>query len=693
MNTKPLKESLIKKIKDLKAQIHYHDRLYYNLDQPEISDHEYDKLFKELIELENKYPELRTKDSPSQKVPGRALEKFKKGEHSLPMLSLQNSYSKEEIQAFYNRISKLLNKKNFPCFVEPKLDGMAIELIYEKGVLAKALTRGDGKVGEDITENIKTLKGLPLNLKTKGDPPELLELRGEALIFKQDFKKINREQQEAGLPVFSNPRNLTAGSLRQLNPKVTASRPLYCFIHSPGLIKAVQIESQEEFLETIRSLSLPTFRLCKAKTLKPPLELCRLTQSIEEILDYYEQMLSLRHKLPFETDGIVIKVNDFRLQKELGAIARSPRWAMAGKFPPEEGISQVEDIRIQVGRTGVLTPVAVFKEIPLAGALIRQASLHNFQDLKRKDIRIGDFVLIQRAGDVIPELIRPLKEKRKKNLQAFQKPIHCPVCKSDLRERGDYLICPNIECPAIKENKLIHFASKQAMNIEHLGAKSLKKFYEWGWLKSFSDLYELKGKPFADKEGFGEKSYNLLMRSLETSKKTELSRFLFALGIPLIGEQAAQKISEKVYETLEKRDEAKTDLKTILNLLQNITEEELEKITDIGHLSALSFKEAFQNKELISDIQRLSEQGIHFIRPNFHKGPLNGLNFVLTGTLPEPREILKKKIEERGGQVLPQISKRVDFLIEGDNPGSKKKKAQNMNIKVLSWENFLRISR
>ena len=693
MSKKQIKESLIQSVQILKEQIQHHDLLYYNLDKPEITDYEYDQLFKELTELENKHPELKTQDSPSQKVPGKALEKFKKSAHSQPMLSLQNSYSKEDLHAFYKRTLKLLNKEKLCCFLEPKLDGMAIELIYEKGLLAKALTRGDGKVGEDITENIKTLKGLPLGLK--GKVPELLELRGEALIFKQDFEKINQDQKELGLPLFANPRNLTAGSLRQLDPKVTARRPLYCFIHSPGGIKEESIKSQKEFIESLRSLSLPSFRLCPSKKLNPPLELCRLSHSLEDTLDYYEQMLLLRHELPFEIDGIVIKVNDFEQQKELGLTSRSPRWAMAGKFPPEEGLTQVEDIRLQLGRTGVVTPVAVLKPVSLGGALIRQASLHNFQDLERKDIRVGDFILIHRAGDVIPELIRPLKEKRKKGLKAFQKPRDCPVCKSELREKGGSLVCQNAECPAVKESQLIHFASQRAMNIKSLGEKSLKKFYEWGWLKSFSDIYDLKDKPLADKEGFGKKSQELLIQSLEKSKKTELFRLLFALGIPLIGEQSAQKISEKIYEILEEREgETEPKLKKILALLQTITEEDLEEITDIGPLAARSFKEAFQNKELLLDLQNLCEKGLQVFRsPKRGKGELEGLSFVITGTLPEPREDIKKRIEKSGGLVLSQLNKKTDFLIEGEKPGSKKQKAQELGIKTLNWEDFLRMIR
>lgn len=684
-----MKKTTNKKIQKLKEQIRHHDQLYYNLDKPEITDYEYDKLFKELLELEKQYPELKTKDSPSQKVPGKALEKFKKEAHSQAMLSLQNSYSEEEIQAFYQRLLKLLNKKTITCFLEPKLDGMAVELIYKKGVFVKALTRGDGKIGENITENIKTLRGLSLTLKGNKNIPPLLELRGEVLIFKKDFEKINQEQEEQGLPIFANPRNLAAGSLRQLNPKVTASRPLHCFIHSPGKISS-SIKSQKDFIQTMNNLSLPSFQICQSKKLKAPLELCRLAHSIEDIFDYYEQILKLRHQLPFEMDGIVIKLNDFKLQKELGSIARSPRWAIAGKFPPEQGVTQIEDIRLQVGRTGVVTPVAVLKALSLGGVSIRQASLHNFQDLSKKDVRLGDFVLIHRAGDVIPEVIKPIKDKRKKGLKAFNPPKNCPICKSHLIKQGDYLVCQNTECPAVRENKFIHFASQSAMNIEFLGKKSLQKFYQWGWLNSYSDLYDLKDKALKDKEGFGEKSYELLVQSLEKSKKTELSRLIFALGIPLIGEQTAQKISAKIYELYGKKD---LDLKKAIPLLQNIQQKELEDITDIGPSAAQSFQKAFKNKKLISDLQNLHKRGLHFIKKSKASRALQGKSFVITGTLPEPRAKIKKQIEEKGGRVLSQVSKKTNFLLAGESPGSKRKKALELNIKILNWKDFLKILR
>ena len=833
------KDQALKKIQALTKQIQHHDHLYYNLDKPQITDYDYDKLFKQLLDLEAQYPKFKSENSPSQKVPGQALDKFEKEPHSQAMLSLQNSYSPKEIEAFYNKSLKLLNTNQLNCFVEPKLDGTAVELIYKKGILTKALTRGDGKSGENITKNIKSLRGLSLILKNKSLAPELLEVRGEVLILKNNFKKINQEQKALGLSLFANPRNLAAGSLRQLDPKVTARRSLHFFAHSPGQIKGqikgLDIKTQGQFLQKMKSFGLPTFcAVPQQQALSPPLNLCRITFCLKDILNYYQQMQKLRPKLPFEIDGIVIKINNFEQQIKLGAIARSPRWAMAGKFSPTQGEAQIKQIQLQVGRTGVITPVAVLKKpLHLGGVSIKKASLHNFEDLKRKDIRMGDFVLIHRAGDVIPEVIKVLKEKRQKKnfkslgfaflsfiavgvsllpifitnfkpptpppptktylslshsklnefkppaptkidlktlmgigltlslgfaffalknrLKEFKKPKKCPKCASGLKEHGDYLICANTNCPAVWENKLIHFASKKAINIEFLGEKSLQKFYQWGWLNSYSDIYKLKTKDLKNKEGFGEKSQQLLIKSLDKSKKTNLSRLLFALGIPLIGEQTAQKISEKIYQkaqdldnkttnkkrskiqeepthqkeldlehllSLDKknqkeklnikslRDDQKSysaplnkpvkekpwNIKTALSILQEIKKEELESVEDVGPLAAQSFYSAFQNEDLIVDLKELHKQGVYFSKKTSVKeGTLSGLNFVITGTFPESRESIKKRIEDKGGKTLLQVSKKTNFLLKGDSPGSKLQKAQKLNhIEIIGWGEFLK---
>ena len=679
-----MKKDIKQKIQKLKDEIKFHDRLYYNLDKAQITDFEYDQLFKKLIQLEAEHPELKTEDSPSQKVPGEALSKFKKQTHSAPMLSLQNSYSTKDIEKFYERTVKLLKEEKPSFFMEPKLDGMAVELIYENRVLTKALSRGDGHVGEDITASIKTLRALPLYLGSQA--PSLLELRGEVLILKKDFERINKEQELAGLPSFASPRNLAAGSLRQLDPKITASRPLYCFIHSPGRY-IENVKTQKAFIEKTQELSLPAFKLPSSKKLKPPLELCRLAFSVEELINYYEEMQELRSKLPFEIDGIVIKWNEFEKQDKLGLIARSPRWAIAGKFAPEQGVTQVENIKLQVGRTGVVTPVAVLKPIMLGGVQIQHASLHNFKELARKDIRKGDFVEVHRAGDVIPEVVRSLKKRRKSRWTVFKTPSYCPVCKSVLKEQGDYLLCVNSFCSAVVENKLLHFASKKAMNIEFLGVKSIKKFHSWNWLNCYSDIYDLKDKDLKNKEGFGGKSYQLLVESLDKSKKTKLSRFLFALGIPLIGEQTALKISEN---TSEKLKTEKLDILSTLSIWRTFSKEELEEVPDIGPLVADSFLKALKNENLIKDIEGLHKRGIHFIQEEKQESLLKGLTFVITGSLPIPRHEAQRQIEKLGGRLRAEVSSKTSFLIAGEKPGSKKDKALSLSVPILNYEEFLR---
>ena len=680
-----MKKDILKKIQKLKDEIKFHDNLYYNLDQAQITDFEYDNLFQKLIKLEQQYPEFKTKDSPSQKIPGKALSKFKKQTRLVPMLSLQNSYSKSDIESFYEKTLKLLKAESATFFIEPKLDGMAVELVYEKGFLTRALSRGDGYTGEDITASMKTLRALPVYIGDKA--PSFLEVRGEVFILKKDFERINEEQELAGLAHFASPRNLAAGSLRQLDPKITASRPLYCFIHSPG--RALEnLKTQKAFIEKIHSLSIPAFKLSSTKKLKPPMGLCRLVKNVKDIIDYYEQMQILRPKLDFEIDGIVIKVNDFEKQKVLGVISRSPRWAIAGKFAPEQGITQVEKIKLQVGRTGVITPVAVLKPLTLSGVQIRYASLHNFKELSRKDIREGDFVRVYRAGDVIPEIAEALKEKRKTNKALFKIPSVCPICKSCVVERGDYLFCENSKCPSIVENKLLHFASKRAMNIEFLGVKSVNKFYKLNWLNSYSDIYDLKEKDLKSQEGFGEKSFYLLVNNLENSKKTTLSRFLFALGIPLVGEQTAQKISEEVY----KKHKATKDLDILsaLCILKEFCEQDLESVPDIGPLVASSFIRALKNESLITDLKELHKRGVSFIPMETKKEDLKGLIFVITGSFSLPRSKIKSQIENLGGKVNSQVSKKTSFLIEGEKPGSKKEKALQLSIPTLSYEEFLR---
>ena len=692
------KEKALKKIIKLKGEIQFHDQLYYHLDQPQITDFEYDQLLKELIGLETQYPELRAPDSPTQKTPGKALPHFKKKAHTEAMLSLQNSYSLEELKSFYERILKFFQVKQISLFMEPKLDGMAVELIYEEGFFKTALSRGDGKTGEDITAQVKTIRSIPLkleNFKTQNnelrDLP-LLEVRGEILIFKKDFKRINKEQEKLKEMTFSNPRNLAAGSVRQLDPQVTAQRPLRCFIHSLGGISIPSLQTQKDFIEKMNSWKLPAFKISSSKKLKAPFELCRLSHSFEDVASYYNQMKALRSELPFEIDGVVLKLNSLAGQKELGAVARGPRWAMAGKFPPEQKLTFLEKINFQVGRTGVITPVAVLSPIELGGVVLRHATLHNFKELERKNIQEGVAVLVHRAGDVIPEVIKivePPPSSLRAGIQTkprkIEAPTHCPICKTAVKSQGDYIVCPNDQCFAVRLNKWIHFASKKAMNIDFLGVKSVEKFAKWGWLKSYSDIYDLKDKNIKDKEGFGEKSYQILVKSLEKSKQVSLKKFLFALGIPLIGEETAEKISESLYEK-----KSPLNLLSALSLLKNLSIEDLEAVSGIGPLVAASLKKAFENPALTADISALAERGVTLAEQNIKSKKLKGFSFVITGALEIPRPELKVKIKKEGGRVLSQVSSKVDFLIAGEKAGSKKQKALDLSIPLLSYEEFLK---
>ena len=684
-------QTVKKQIENLKKKILHHDRLYYELDKKEITDQEYDKLFEKLIKLEEKHPSLKTKDSPTNKVPGKALDKFNKVKRKTPMLSLQNSYSKEEIEDFYNRLIKLLDLKKVDLFLEPKLDGVAIELIYEKGELKKALTRGDGTTGEEVTENIKTLRGLPLFVEgLKGFTK--ISLRGEVVMLKQDFQNLNKEREEVGLETYASARNLASGSLRQLDPKVTKKRALRFFTHSLGEIqgKKIPFSSQSELFQFVKKIGIPVLNV--SSSIKLPKNLCFKASSFKKVASYYDKILSLKDKLPFELDGIVIKVNEFDLQKQLGSIARSPRWAIAGKFPAVGDTTLVKDIVMQVGRTGVITPLALLKTVTISGVRISSASLHNFKDLERKDVRVGDLVFVERAGDVIPEVVRVVKEKRKKGLKSFKAPKSCPSCKSKLSYHGDYLICGNTDCKDKKEAGLIHFCSKRAMNIEFLGEKSIKRFLKLKWLDSFSDIYLLKDKDIKNLEGFGEKSFDLLVRNIEKSKKVNLGRLLFAIGIPLIGEQTAEKISEEVFQNFLDNKGKVWDLKSALQEITNLKEEDLIDIEDVGPLVAQSFVLAFKDKRLKKTWLELHKLGLQFEKREKKKSnKLKGLQFVITGTFDIPRDQIKKQIESHGGKVSSQVSSKTSKLLVGEKPGSKKEKALKLKIPQISMQEFLRL--
>lgn len=686
------------RLERLREELRKHDYQYFVLDQPLISDREYDKLYQELLEIEQSHPDLVTPDSPSQRVGGAPLAAFEKTPHRMPMLSLSNSYSPEEIQAFDDRVKKFLQSDDeVSYFCEPKFDGLAVELIYTDGLLTGALTRGDGTIGENVISNVRTLRSVPQRLVTKS-PPKLFEVRGEVLMFKRDFQALNESQQESGVVPFANPRNAAAGSLRQLDPRITAERPLRMFVYSPGVIEGKSFKSQSEFEAGLAEYGLPTVGVSDAaesideffestgKALKKngssrrPL-LARLCRGSTEAIKYYHFIEKIRSLLPFDIDGIVVKVDSYRLQSELGFVARSPRWAVAAKFQPEQGTTVIREIAIQVGRTGALTPVAVMEPVRVGGVTITNATLHNQDEIDRKDVRIGDTVIIQRAGDVIPEIVRIVPEKRPKRSEAFVIPKKCPVCKEPVERLEDEVVsrCVNPICPAIIKESLKHFSSRRAMNIERLGDRMIDTLVEHGLVKSLSDLYRLKHEKLLELDRQGEKSAANIVDSINASRNTTLARLIFALGIRFVGETTAKDLARHFGS---------------IEVLMSASLEGLLAVEGIGPKVAESILKAFANKKLVREIESLQKLGVRYEVAAKKAGPesqaLADKRFVITGTLPLPRDEVKDMIEAHGGQVVGSVSKKTNFVLAGEEAGSKLQKAEELGVAILDWDAFLR---
>ena len=665
-----MSKDIEKRIQELREEIEKHNYYYYVLDNPIISDAEYDRLMKELMELEEKYPEYRTPDSPTQKVGGKARDEFKKFTHPEPMLSLSNVYSESEFADFHNRIMKLLGTEDFAYVIEPKYDGLAVELIYRKGILSVGSTRGDGTTGEDVTDNIKTIKTLPLNLRgsTKsvdGIPDEII-VRGEVIIFKDDFRKLNERRMEEGEPLFANPRNAAAGSLKQLDPKITATRPLRIFIYN-NVKSHPAIKSQWEFLNYVKRLRLPVSDYVKR------------VKGVKEVMEYYREMEEKRHSLKFDIDGIVIKVDDFSQQKMLGNIAKSPRWAVAFKFPPVQETTVVENIIVQVGRTGALTPVAVLKPVQVGGVTVSRATLHNQDEIDRLDIRIGDAVLVQRAGDVIPEIVKVIVERRPANAKRFRIPDRCPVCGTPVLKDEDEAIirCPNDECPARLVERIKHFVSRRAFNIEGLGDKIIEKLVlEEKIVKDIPDIFALDSARLKNIEGFGEKSANKIIEAIEKSKKTTLKRFIFALGIRHVGENTAGLIADYFKD---------------IDSLISASLEDLKSIPQIGEETASEIRRFFSDSRNLKIIKGLKDAGVMIESQSEEIGDaLKGLTFLITGTLNNfSRDEAKDFIIKNGGKVLSSVSKKLDYLVVGSDPGSKLKKAEELGVKIISEEELV----
>lgn len=661
-------KSVVNRIQELRELISTHDYQYHVLDRPTITDREYDNLFAELVKLESEHPELVTPDSPTQRVGAAPLDSFEKAKHRKPMLSLQNSYNPDDIREFDERVKKFAETtKDIEYYCEPKFDGLAVELIYEEGVLRSALTRGDGDTGEVITSNVRTIKSVPLRLK---QALPLFEVRGEILMLKKDFAALNEAQQEAGLQTFANPRNAAAGSVRQLDPRITAKRPLRLFCYAPGVIEGRKFSTQKEFVDFAASLGLPT---------SPKYKVAR---SVDEAVEFYHEIMEARHTLPFDIDGVVIKTNSIALQEQLGFVARSPRWASAAKFPPEQGQTIVENIVVQVGRTGALTPVAIMKPVKVGGVTITNATLHNQDEIDRKAVRIGDTVIVQRAGDVIPEIVSVVIDKRPKDSQPFKIPHKCPACGSEAdRPEGEVVLrCPNPVCSAKIREALIHFVSRRAMDIDKVGEKLILQLADAGLVRKFSDLYRLQIDQVLELERKAEKSAKNIMASIEASKKPTLARFIYALGIRHVGEQTARDLAQH-FKSIDK--------------LIAATREDLTAIEGIGPRVADAILDAFAQKEFVEDIRQMQKLGVEIQNPSSPQAgaqqPLAGMNIVITGTLPVPRDEVKDLIESLGGKSASSVSKKTTYVLAGEEAGSKLDKARELEVPIIDWDQFQKL--
>ncbi len=665
-------ESPAEEIRRLRDDIRRHDHLYYVLDSPEISDAEYDKLFRRLEELEASHPELVTPSSPTQRVGGKPLEKFEPVTHGLPMLSLSNAFSEQELLEFDARVRKTLAVNHDVAYVvEPKLDGVAVELVYEQGVLAIGSTRGDGITGENVTANLRTIKAIPLTLMSSGvlAGRELIEIRGEVFMDRSDFDDLNRFRDEAGLPHFANPRNASAGSIRQLNPAETAKRPLKFYAYGIGRVSGELPDSHYEILQGLADLGAPV-----------NLDHSRLCTGISEALEHYARLRELRESLPYEIDGAVVKVSSLAHQAALGVKTRSPRWAVAYKFKAIQAVTTIQRIEIGVGRTGTLTPVAIMEPVTIGGVTVSRATLHNQDEIDRKDIREGDTVVIQRAGDVIPEVVEVRKDQRPENSKPYTIPDTCPVCGSRaLRPEGQAAKrCMNVSCPARLKETIRHFASRNAMDIEGLGTKLVEQLVDKGLVTSPADLYSLDEIAFASLERMGKKSAENLVNAVERSKNVPEDRFLFALGIPLVGEHVARLLLSEF-----------GDIDTVAQQ----SPERLIETHGIGPEVAGSVFRFFQEPNNRDMIRRLQEAGARPIpvsgtSPEQLESPFTGKTVVFTGTMGMKRDDAKRIVQEAGGKVSGSVSRNTDYVVAGESAGSKLDKARELGVEVISESRF-----
>jgi len=650
------------KHRELVEQIRKLDRAYYEEAQPLVSDQDYDRLYRELLDLEAAHPELPTADSPSQRVGGAPLPHFTSVAHAIPMQSLDNTYSATELEAFVDRIQKALEGEKLGFVIEPKIDGVAVSIRYEKGKFTQGLTRGDGQVGDDVTENLRTIRKLPLEIANHAP---LLEVRGEVYYPRAAFDKLNRQREAAGEALFANPRNAAAGTLKQLDSRLVAKRPLSIVLYGPGELRGVECSTQQEWLKLIAKAGLPVPEktwFCSTKA---------------ELLAAVEELDLARKNFSYATDGAVVKLNEWRLRNALGATSKAPRWAIAYKYSAEKAVTTLENVTFQVGRTGVITPVAELKPVLLAGTTVSRATLHNFEEIKRKDIRIGDHVMVEKAGEVIPAVLGAVIEARTGQETAIEPPKRCPACETELGWDGIFLRCPNPSCPAQTQRRIQHFAQRGAMDIDGMGESLVEQLVEAKLVKDPADLYQLTEEKLLTLERMAEKSARNVLNGIEASKKADLWRLIFGLGILHVGAGAARALAGH-FGTLE--------------TIEKASEEKLCQVRDIGEVVAKSIVTWFAQKENRELLRRLRQAGVNTLarqssqQTASRKGgaKLAGKTFVLTGTLSEPRENVKERITAAGGKVSSSVSKKTDYVVAGENAGSKLDDAERLGVKILN---------
>ncbi len=658
------------RIAELRQQIEEHNRRYYQEAAPTISDREYDELYRELVDLEKQHPELVAPDSPTQKVGGAPLSAFSQVTHRAPMLSLDNTYSEAELAEFYTRLQRLLPDENIPVVIEPKVDGVAVSLLYENGKLQYAATRGDGTVGDDITQNVRTIRSVPTTLK--GNAPRVLEIRGEVYMEKRGFAQLNEARIKQGLPPFANPRNSAAGSLKQLDSSITAQRPLGIVLYGTGVMEGAELSRHSELFPLLKKLGLPTA------------ERWWTAESVDEILSAIRELDRIRRDFVYETDGAVVKVDSFKQREALGFTAKSPRWAIAYKYAAERVETRLHDILIQVGRTGVLTPVAALEPVSVSGSTVARATLHNAEEIQRKGIRIGDIVVIEKAGEVIPAVVSVRADLRNGSEREFQMPANCPECGSVVqKDEGQVAIrCVNAQCPAQVRRRIEHFASRGAMDIEGFGEAMVTQLVSKGLVRDVADIYSLDAEKLGTLERVGEKSIRNLVEAIEASKTRPLWRLIFALGVLHVGVTSSRALANH--------------FRSIDRLMESSVEE-LQRIPDVGEVVGASIHAFFQEPANREVIARLGAAGVRMVddapapSADGAASPFAATTWVITGTLSQPRDEIAETIIARGGKVSGSVSKKTSYLLAGEDAGSKLEKAKKLGVRVIDEAEFARM--